>query len=148
MHFATSELKISWKGLKMPVLESLFYKFVGLFACNFIKKRLQQRCFSVNIGKFFKNAYFEKYMQTTSVNSRTTVFQESLALLILTKCLNIWNLSLGWVGLAAAGSNWKPIILSSIFSRVFQILVWKYLFCVQQEVCSFYFSLFCSQLVA
>ena len=40
----------------------------------------------------------------------------------------------GRVGLADTGLNLKPRILSSIFSRVFQILAWKYLFCVQQEV--------------
>ena len=40
----------------------------------------------------------------------------------------------GWVGLADTGSNRKPRILSSIFSReVFQISAWKYLCCVQQK---------------
>ena len=32
--------------------EYLFDKVVGLQACNFIRKRLQYRCFSVNILKF------------------------------------------------------------------------------------------------
>ena len=36
------------------VLESLFNKVAGLKTCNFIKKRLQHRCFSVNIASFFK----------------------------------------------------------------------------------------------
>ena len=35
---------------KTPVLESLFNKVAGL--CNFIKKRLQYRCFPVKIVKF------------------------------------------------------------------------------------------------
>ena len=39
---------------KTPVLESLFNKFAGLKTCNFIKKRLQQRCFPVNIAKFLR----------------------------------------------------------------------------------------------
>ena len=38
---------------KTPVLESLFNKVAGLKVCNFIKKRLQGRCFPVNVGKFF-----------------------------------------------------------------------------------------------
>ena len=33
------------------MLESPFDKVVGLQACNFIKKRLEHRCFSVNIVK-------------------------------------------------------------------------------------------------
>ena len=35
-----------------PVLESLVKKVAGLKACNFIKKRHQNRCFPVNIAKF------------------------------------------------------------------------------------------------
>ena len=37
---------------KTPVLESLFNKVAGLQACDFIKKRLQHRCFPVNVTKF------------------------------------------------------------------------------------------------
>ena len=33
----------------MTVLESLFNKVAGLKACNFIKKKLQHRCFPVNL---------------------------------------------------------------------------------------------------
>ena len=36
---------------KKPILESLFNKVAGLQACIFIKKRLQHRCFPVNIAK-------------------------------------------------------------------------------------------------
>ena len=39
---------------KMPLLESLFNKVAGLLACNFIKKRLQHRCFPVNVAKFLR----------------------------------------------------------------------------------------------
>ena len=42
----------------MPVLESLFNRFVGLKVCSFIKRRLQGRCFSVNIAKFLRAAFF------------------------------------------------------------------------------------------
>ena len=38
-------------------------------ACNFIKKRLQRRCFPLNIAKntflrIFKNTYFEEHLLT------------------------------------------------------------------------------------
>ena len=54
------------------------------------------------------------------------------------------------VGLADTVLNWKPRILSSIFPReVFQISAWKYfcVLCSARSLQSFYFSLFCSQLV-
>ena len=40
--------------METPVLESLFNKAAGLQVCNFIKKRLQQRCFPVIIAKFLR----------------------------------------------------------------------------------------------
>ena len=40
--------------MKTPVLESLFNENAGLQSCNFIKKRLQYRCFPINIAKFVK----------------------------------------------------------------------------------------------
>ena len=43
---------------KTPVLESLFNEFVGLHVCNFMKKRLQHRCFLLNIAKFLRTTYF------------------------------------------------------------------------------------------
>ena len=39
---------------KIPALESLFNKVAGLQACNFIKKGLQQRHFSVKFAKFLR----------------------------------------------------------------------------------------------
>ena len=37
------------------MLESLFNKVAGLQVCNFIKKRLQHKCFPVNIEQLLKN---------------------------------------------------------------------------------------------
>ena len=37
---------------------SLFNKVAGLKACNFIKKRLQHRCFPVKFAKFFRTSFF------------------------------------------------------------------------------------------
>ena len=51
---------------KIPVLVSLFNNVAGLQACNFIKKRLQQRCFSCRIWETFKNNYLEEYLFTTA----------------------------------------------------------------------------------
>ena len=50
------------------MLESHFNKFIGLQACNFTKKRLQHRCFPVNIANF-KNTYFEKHLRTADSDS-------------------------------------------------------------------------------
>ena len=100
---------------------------------NFIKKRLRRRCFSANIVKFLEHLFLKTPAETASENSTADVFQESCCT-FKTKWLNFWNLHFGRVGFADTGLNLKPRILSSIFSRVFQILAWKYLFCVQQEV--------------
>ena len=45
------------------MLELLFNKVAGLETCNFIKKRLQHRCFLVNIAKFFKSTYTEEHLR-------------------------------------------------------------------------------------
>ena len=45
------------------MLESLFNKVAGLKACNFIKKRLQHRCFPVNIAKFLRTSFFTEYLR-------------------------------------------------------------------------------------
>ena len=43
---------------KNSALKSLFNKVPVLQACKFIKKKLQQRCFPVNIAKFLRRAFF------------------------------------------------------------------------------------------
>ena len=47
------------------VLESLFKKVESLQACNFIKKRLQRRCFPVNVAKFLWTP-IEEHLQTAA----------------------------------------------------------------------------------
>ena len=42
------------------VLESLFNKVAGLKVSSFIEKKPQYKCFSVNIAKFLKTAFFHK----------------------------------------------------------------------------------------
>ena len=46
---------------KRGVLKN-FAVFTGLQACNFIKKRLQHRCFSVNIAKFLRTSFFTDHL--------------------------------------------------------------------------------------
>ena len=41
------------------MLESLFNKVAGLKDCNFIKERLQHRCFSVNNAKFLRTHFLQ-----------------------------------------------------------------------------------------
>ena len=48
---------------KTPVLESLFKEVAGLQACNFIKNRIQHRCFPVNITKFLRTPFFKEHLR-------------------------------------------------------------------------------------
>ena len=56
----------------MPVLESLINKVAGLL----IKKRLQHRCFPMNITKFLRHLFFsENYLRTATSESITEFVQ-------------------------------------------------------------------------
>ena len=77
----SSHLRCSMKKLflkfcniyrKTPVLESLFDEVAGLKTCNFIKKRLQHRCFSVNILKFLRTPILKNICQR--LRSNKTIF--------------------------------------------------------------------------
>ena len=48
---------------KKPVLESLPNKVAGLNICNFIKKRLQHRCFSMKFHKFLRRPFFKEHLR-------------------------------------------------------------------------------------
>ena len=41
------------------MLESLLNKVAGLSACNFIKKRLQHRCFPVTFAKYSRTPFLQ-----------------------------------------------------------------------------------------
>ena len=45
---------------KTPLLESVSNTVTGMKACNFVKKRLQHRCFLVNIAKFWRTPILKK----------------------------------------------------------------------------------------
>ena len=59
MFYEIGVLKVCNIRRKTPVLESLFSKVASLEASNFIKKRLQYRCFHVNIAKFLRIFYIK-----------------------------------------------------------------------------------------
>ena len=52
---------------KTPVLESLFNKAAGLKACNFIKKRLEHRCFPVKFAKFLRTTFLQNTSPMPSI---------------------------------------------------------------------------------
>ena len=45
------------------MLESLFNKVTGVKACNFIKKRLQHRCFPVKFAKFLRTPILKNFCE-------------------------------------------------------------------------------------
>ena len=55
------------------MLESLFNKVAGLKACNFIKKRSQDRCFPVDFAKLLRNLFYK-----TPPDDCFSEFKESL----------------------------------------------------------------------
>ena len=59
MFFEIGVLKVSNIHRKTPVLKSLFRKVASLEAYKFIKKRLQHRCFPVNIANFLRKFYLK-----------------------------------------------------------------------------------------
>ena len=55
-----------------PELESLFDKVPVLQVCNFIKNKLPQRCFPVNIAKFLRTAFFIEHFRWLFLPFTTT----------------------------------------------------------------------------
>ena len=53
-------LQISKYSQKALMLESLFNQVAGLQVCNFVKKRLRQRYFSMKIASFQKHLFWRK----------------------------------------------------------------------------------------
>ena len=56
-------LKISQVSQETPVLESLFNKVAGLNACNFVKNRLQHRCFAMKFVKFLITPFLTEHLR-------------------------------------------------------------------------------------
>ena len=75
------------------MLESLFNKVAGLQACNFIKKRLQHSCFSVNIVKFLRTLILKNICKwllllcVRLIGQLSQLFQESCHDIFLIFCV-------------------------------------------------------------
>ena len=59
MLFEIGVLKVCNTHSETPVLDPLFSKVASLEAYKFIKKRLQHRCFPVNIANFLRKFYLK-----------------------------------------------------------------------------------------
>ena len=115
--------------------------------------------FSCEYCEIFKNTYFEKHLRTTaSVNSRKAVLQESLASPFLTTqsiMLGFWFILLASIFVTWAswfsGHRFKLEAENFIF-HILQINFPNFgvkisVLCSARSLRSFYFSLFCFQLV-
>ena len=63
----------------MPVLKSIFNKVTGSQACNFIKKRLQHRCFPDKFSKFLRTPRWLLLKQLPQKISSAVVFTHDVA---------------------------------------------------------------------
>ena len=85
---------------KTPVLASLFNKVSGFQGCNVIKKRLQNRCFPVNIANFLrttilKNICERLLLYLTDISEqlvfRKAIFQNSLSSIFISNFYFTFN---------------------------------------------------------
>ena len=81
------------------MLESLFNKVADLKVCNFMKMKLQHRCFLVDIAKFLRTAFFQNtpggyFCQFDKV---TVQYRASANLLCFIKNNVGWSLLKGFV---------------------------------------------------
>ena len=128
--------------------ESLLDKVVGIQACNFIKKRLQHRCFSVNIVKFLRTFILKNICARPLLKIPERPYSKRVLLYLL----NGKALTSGIVTLASwfSGHRFKLEAGDLIFhlpQRSFPNFGLKILvLCLARSLRSFYFSLFFSQL--
>ena len=64
------------------MLEPLFNKVAGLKAYNFIKKRLQHRCFPVNIAKLLRTAFFIEQLRWLLLDFLKNLLKTTLKIII------------------------------------------------------------------
>ena len=65
-----------------PVLESLFNKVAGLKACNFIKNRLQRRCFPAKLAKFLRTIVLKNICERLLLNKEVAFCKSCCSALI------------------------------------------------------------------
>ena len=85
------------------MLEFLFNKIAGLQTCNFIKNRLQYRCFTVKFAKFFKSTYFEEHPRTTASKHRDSF----LEVFCRSCCSALINTVMKYSSSAAVVKGWR-----------------------------------------
>ena len=84
--------------MKAPVPESFFWW--SCKACNFIKKRLWQRCFPVNFAKFLRTPFVTEHLWTTasepnSMKLHLWISEEHLSVLFYAIPFLVWKLFQG-----------------------------------------------------
>ena len=96
------------------MLEPPFNKLAGFKTCNFLKKRLQHRCFPVNIAKFLRTLILMKICE-----------QLLLQFLLLTVNISSWVLvsALNSIGLLQSSSRFKEFSLGCLAAG--SSLIWK-----------------------
>ena len=99
-------VKIWFFELKTPWYDDLFVHSLHRSShrcsvkkadCNFIKKKLQHKCFSVNIAEFFKGTYVEKHLRTAASiyiqqNYVSTNFTKTSVGPVFHTLKSLWNL--------------------------------------------------------
>ena len=65
------------------MLESLFNEVAGLKACNFIKKEIQHKFFSVNIAKVLRTPFYRTDLVAASESCQTSTQTDILIVFLL-----------------------------------------------------------------
>ena len=100
------------------MLLSLFNKFIGPRACNFTKKKLQHKRFSVKIANF-KNNYFKKHQRTAGSSSSY----------ILHRKLNKILQEADWPSRLAFCLIWNIKSLYFTYSHSYSFVLWLVVIC-------------------
>ena len=98
---------------KIPMLDFLPIKVVGLKVCNFTKKRLQYRYFTVDIAKFSRTPFFREHFRWLLLSKRKSISLCKLEYLLKTIYIDVQK---QW------GSSVKKRVLKN-----FNIFTGKYL---------------------
>ena len=75
---------------KTPMLESAFNKIAGVQAYNFIKRRLQHRCFAVKIPKFLRTPILKNIWKKEHLPTAASCLTEAKYAYAI-KCYTGWN---------------------------------------------------------
>ena len=131
------------QGSCFCVLESLFNKVGGFQGCNFIKKRLQSRCFPVNVAKFLRTATLfwrnsaNDYFCAEHKKSFTLISKENLCLIFsfkyTTAALNRKLLSYFVFSAHKVAENLQPKIILTYQLFIYKLIQKTFLFTFTQQ---------------